>query len=276
MKLGVSYIVFDGIELLELSIRQIRAHVDYINVIYQEVSWTGKRLSREDSLILHRLRELGLINELILFSTFTPILIKKKKEISQLKDYERAKRQVGLRACLSNGCTHYLGMDVDEFYVTDEFVAAKEQIINHDYDSTAVKFINYVSIPILHRGLDESHVPFICKIYSDSKLSRSFFVHCDPTRGVANGSKKNHKFSHSSIMMHHMETVRKNLLSKYESTTRKFFDRTQTKRLVNLIKSAHENTTSFNFNKIIFPKAGNFTLVKSPNLFKIPYTTWKK
>ena len=39
-KLGVSYNLFNGEELLEASIKSIRQNVDYINVIYQEYSWT--------------------------------------------------------------------------------------------------------------------------------------------------------------------------------------------------------------------------------------------
>jgi len=42
MKLGISYNVFDGEELLESSIRQIRNQVDYVSVVYQKVSNFGK------------------------------------------------------------------------------------------------------------------------------------------------------------------------------------------------------------------------------------------
>ena len=42
MKLGVSYNLFDGEELLEGSIKQIRSEVDYISVVYQEVSNFGE------------------------------------------------------------------------------------------------------------------------------------------------------------------------------------------------------------------------------------------
>ena len=41
MKLGVSYNIFDGEELLENSIKSIRENVDYISVVYQEVSNFG-------------------------------------------------------------------------------------------------------------------------------------------------------------------------------------------------------------------------------------------
>ena len=41
MNLGVSYNVFDGEELLEGSIFQIRNEVDYISVVYQSISNFG-------------------------------------------------------------------------------------------------------------------------------------------------------------------------------------------------------------------------------------------
>ncbi len=41
MKLGVSYNLFDGEELLEKSILSIRENVDYISVVFQMVSNLG-------------------------------------------------------------------------------------------------------------------------------------------------------------------------------------------------------------------------------------------
>ena len=38
MKIGVSYNLFDGEELLESSIKSIRKNVDYISVVYQTIS----------------------------------------------------------------------------------------------------------------------------------------------------------------------------------------------------------------------------------------------
>ena len=43
MKLGISYNVFDGEELLEKSILCIRDQVDFISVVYQEKSNFGNQ-----------------------------------------------------------------------------------------------------------------------------------------------------------------------------------------------------------------------------------------
>ena len=43
-KLGISYSVWDGEELLEQSIKQIRPVADYINVVWQKLSWYGRAI----------------------------------------------------------------------------------------------------------------------------------------------------------------------------------------------------------------------------------------
>lgn len=274
MKLGVTYIVFDGIELLESSIDQIREHVDYLQVIYQSVSWFGMPIDPNNVFILKRLLSLGKIDELSLFSGFAPLPSAAPNTIQRAKSYEREKRQLGLTSCLKRGCTHYLCMDVDEFYKSDEFAKAKEDVIANDYTQTAVRFINYVNVPTVHRGYDSSRVPFICKINTSSKMSSRFFVKCDPTRGVECSAAKKHEFAPSVVTMHHMETVRKNLNAKYASTTRAVFNRSRTPELIDNIKQINNESTSFSFNKIIFPGIGSVKLTHCENTFNIPYLTW--
>jgi hypothetical protein len=276
MKLGVAYIAFDGTELLEHSIRQIRNNVDYICVLYQKRSWFGHPISKEDLQNLELLKKSNLIDDLIDFDRFIPVRGANTKNIKKVKHYELQKRQFGLNVCLNKGCTHYLCMDVDEFYESSEFKRAKREIEINDYDITAVKFINYVNLPTIHRGFDSSHVPFICKINPAAKMTSNFFVRVDPTRGIKNGGKKSHQFNKSEIKMHHMETVRKNLTVKYASTTRAIFQRNRTSELVSRIKSVNEQSTNFTFNKIIFPKSGKMKLTQCQNIFNIPYQTWQE
>lgn len=275
MKLGVAYIVFDGIELLEHSIRQIRSHVDHINVIYQNHSWFGAPVSKEDLIMLKALMSSKLIDELTLFSDFSTVRDKSRQGIMRAKGYERSKRQLGLSIALNRGCTHYLCMDVDEFYKSEEFSRAKSEIISKGYTQTAVRLINYVNIPTIHRGYDSIRVPFICRIDRSTKMSPSFFVKCDPTRGLTGTGKNRHEFAPAFITMHHMETVRKNLKLKYDSTTRAVFARARTSELLNSIKTVNEKSTNFSFKKIIFPGLGSIKLTRCENLFNIPYQEWK-
>jgi hypothetical protein len=276
MKLGVSYILFDGVELLGRSISQIRRHVDFVQVIYQSRSWFGAKAPSDTMKILNQLKATGKIDLLTEFSNFTPLKDKSSRSIVAAKSYERKKRQVGLNTCRKKGMTHFLCMDVDEFYVQSEFLAAKNLIIDENLNATAARFINYVNLPTLHRGYDSNYVPFICRITGNAEMGKRFFQRVDPTRGVMNtGSKaKMYAFKPAELTMHHMETVRRDLILKYNATTRSIFNRDRTKELVNNIKSVNEQSGSFNFNKIIFPRSGDMKLTQVPNRFKINYEKW--
>lgn len=270
MKLGVAYIVFDGVELLEHSIDQIRPHVDFITVIYQTRSWFGKEIRPEDSYALSSLKARSKINNLSQFTAFSPLRDRSQKSILTSKSYERAKRQMGLSVCLAKGCTHFLCMDVDEFYDGSQFAAAKAKITSQNLGSTAAKFINYVKRPTLHRGYDQKSVPFVCRVSPGSRMSREFFVKCDPTRGISPRQKPEFQFDPSELTMHHMETVRKDLSAKYESTTRGNFDRTRTRELVNIIDGIDVTSDSVDFNRIIYPGQGKMRLVQCENRFNLP------
>jgi hypothetical protein len=64
MKVGISYNVFDGEELLENSIKSIRDNVDYVSVVYQTVSNFGNPC--DDGLVplLEKLVKDGLVDEI--------------------------------------------------------------------------------------------------------------------------------------------------------------------------------------------------------------------
>lgn len=274
MRLGVSYTVFDGVELLESSIKQIREYVDFIQVVYQRTSWFGKNVSQNEISILHSLKTSKLIDSLDIFTDFKALPIVSPANIKISKSYETNKRQFGLATCLKNGCTHFISMDVDEFYDPVQFKEAKSLIISNGFTSTACRFINYVNLPIYHRGYSPHYVPFICKIDGSSKIGNRFFVTCDPTRGIIDPANRTYIFNPNSLTMHHMETVRKDLEKKYESTTRAIFQRNKTKELVNNIKSIKSATDQLNFNKIIFPSLGSQKIYEVENKFNIPYTSW--
>lgn len=64
-KLGVTYNLFTGEELLESSILSIRSQVDYINVVWQNISWTGEKCSQNLESKLNALEKKGLIDKVI-------------------------------------------------------------------------------------------------------------------------------------------------------------------------------------------------------------------
>lgn len=218
MKLGVSYNLYDGEELLEYSIKSIRSAVEYICVVYQDISNSGEM--REESVLpmLEDFVKRGLVDQIVLYS---PDLSKRREE------NELCKRMQGLEACKRAKCTHYLDMDVDEFYRTDELIKAKKWCFDNNIDVSAVSIIEYVKDP--HWRLVSNYMnppdnenytfyaPFICKIRGlcwDSP----FPCLVDPTRGLLRVGRF-YLFEKHTIAMHHMSTVRKDLKRKYRNST---------------------------------------------------------
>ena len=218
MKLGVSYNLYDGEELLEYSIKSIRDVVDYICVVYQDISNSGEQ--REQSVLgmLQDLVDRGLVDEIVLY----------KPDLSKTReDNELSKRLLGLARCNKARCTHYLDMDVDEFYRRGELAYAKQWCLDNNVDVTAVSIIEYVKKPFWRLVSNYTnppdnenyvfYVPFICKIKG---LCWDYPFPClvDPTRGLLRVGRF-YLFEKHSIAMHHMSTVRKDLLRKYRNST---------------------------------------------------------
>ena len=127
MKLGASFNVFDGEELLEGSIKQIRQQVDYISVVYQTVSNFGNPCNPELVPLLERLKSEGLVDELFEYSP----KINKGGHSNEIQ-----KRNIGLALSQGAGCTHHMSMDSDEYYLSSEFEGLKKIVIEGDYDSS--------------------------------------------------------------------------------------------------------------------------------------------
>jgi hypothetical protein len=236
MKLALSYSAFDGIELLKYSILSVQNHVDYINVVYQTESYYGQGIREVDKKRLKTLRKEGFVDKLIKMNP------KDTGTVDIAKGHEKKKRMAGIEDCLENGCTHFVSMDVDEFYRTREFEWAKRQVKNRTLPLTACKIKNYWNLPIYQKeGYSEGgrfHVPFICEINQNTKIANDFFCKVDPTRKIKNTEDNvGHLFHPEDVHMHHMKNVRENLLWKYKNTSRRRLDRSNLVGKVRNIKN---------------------------------------
>lgn len=243
MKLAAGYIVFDGLETLEGSIKSIRQSVDEIIVSYQTISWGGTNSSPDLLARLEDLRDRKLIDRIIEFTKFRPSILRTPGEVLQAKKFELNKRQECLSLALSLDCTHYLSMDADEFYREKEFDVAKSQIETENLDATAVSYINYVT-PTLNRGYARWLVPFIYRITPRTRhhVMQTHFSGIDPTRGMIDDSYAKWKvFDKEVISMHHMEMLRKDLTGKYLASSRFFPNRAL---LPILAKDVHDSVES--------------------------------
>ena len=230
MNLGVSYNFFNGEEHLIQSIKCIRNEVDHLNIVYQEISNKGMPLSNDARDVLSFLKKEKLVDE---FYCYEPDL-QLKPQINELN-----KRRIGLEIAKKHSMSHFMTMDADEFYRSNEFKFAKEFIDNNNVLNSTVRSYMHIKSPNW-RALDSTLVPFIFKITDKVTVKRRYFVkNVDPTRKfIAKASliqslfyKKHHIFPIDQIAMFHMNLVRKDMLiSKFKNSSTNnlvFFEKLQ-------------------------------------------------
>jgi hypothetical protein len=213
MKLAAIYNVFDAEELLPYSIQSIKHMVDEIVIVYQTVSNCGNKHPNDsfDNFI----SDLG-VEHLI---HYTPKITNHPYD-SEIN--ERNKRGIGCKRAMELGCTHFLFVDCDELYDTDQFLQAKEQIIQNDYDSSACQMATYYKSPTYRLTPNEEYyVPFITKLQPGiTQLSNfgDYPVVADPTRKAYPWDNFK-KFDRQDLEMHHFTMVRKDVELKFRNNT---------------------------------------------------------
>ncbi len=211
-KWGVSYSIFDGEELLEASINSLRSCVDYVNVVYQDISWFGK--TRESSILpmLEELKTKGLIDEIIFFTPDMKMVPKRM---------ERKKRNLGLKHAKKAKCDYFMSLDCDEFFIAPQMEAAKQEIVRKRITHSYCPFVTYGMLPT-QRYLDIGYcIPFFSEVRFYSFLSASLqraVVRIDPTRGMARLPFYNNIYFITSCPMHHMTYIRKDYQCKIDNS----------------------------------------------------------
>lgn len=223
VKVGVSYNLFDGEELLEASIKSIRDKVDYISVIYQLVSYTGNPASPDLEEKLNQLVNKGLIDQLYLYTPASG---------AKARYSEATKRDIGLSLAKKQNCNYFMAMDVDEFYDGEEFEDALKYIVQNNITTSAVSIIEYYKSPEYQFSgihtfaspgdyMYNCYVPFLIKIDDTVRqLHGTMYFPCkvDPTRNL-NYPGMFKLFSVQEIAMHHMSTIRKDLVKKFANSS---------------------------------------------------------
>jgi hypothetical protein len=212
MKLGVSYNIFDGEELLEGSIKQIREHVDYISVVCQTVSNFGKPCSEDLLPLLKRLKKEKLVNEVLLYNP----QIQNGGHFNEIQ-----KRNVGLQSSLKSGCTHHASIDCDEYYITEEFANLKKLVEEENYDSSYCQMLTYYkNWEYVLDPPEDYYVSLITKINQNSSYGfcASSPVLNDPTRRIINPQKPL-ILKRDQIQMHHGSYIRNDIRIKLENSS---------------------------------------------------------
>lgn len=209
MKLGVAYNIFSGAELLKPAIQCVRPLASYIVVVYSEYAITGERAPDFLLLLLNDLHAEGLVDELVCVHTPST------KDPLEIQNAKRFKYDIGRCACLKVGCTHFMGRDVDEFFLTAQLAEALKKL--SVVDSVLCPLYNYVKDPTyketrvsaLHVSAFQSaklpYVPVKTPVLLDMSrtvLSNEFYV-----------------ANENELVMHHMTGVRFNemeMMRKYQ------------------------------------------------------------
>ncbi len=211
MKIGVSYNLFDGEELLESSIKSIRNNVDYISVVYQTTSNFGNTCDEGLIPLLEDLKNRDLVDELFEY----------RPKINRGGHYnEIKKRNLGLYLSEGANCTHHMAMDSDEFYTDEDFKLMKSQMEINGYESSACQMTTYYKEPIYRlEPKEDYYVSLLFKIRQGKEfvMGHPFPVLVDPTRRMEPGRCK--IFARDEIEMHHMSYVRKNLRKKLQNSS---------------------------------------------------------
>jgi hypothetical protein len=211
MKIGVSYNVFDGEELLEGSIKCIREEVDYISVVYQTVSNFGNPCDEGLVPLLEDLKNRGLVDEIFEY---------RPKVNKGGHHNEITKRNIGVSLSLGEGCTHHMSMDSDEYYLLDEFKYMKKVVLEGNYDSSACQLQTYYKEPSYRLDPPEDYyVSLLYKIDNNSeyKMGSRLPVLVDPTRCMEPGNCK--VFKRDEIEMHHLSYIRKDIRKKLQNSS---------------------------------------------------------
>lgn len=212
-KLAAIYNVFDGEELLEGSILQIRSSCEVVIAVVQKISNEGEHYEGGYTTCL-RLQEQQLIDVLILFEPH-------KATAQQL---EKEKRQRGLEEAKKLKCTHFLHIDCDEYYDMLEFAAAKKYSLESNLSGTALYIQTYYKYPHWQlTGLEAYYVPFIHQLTQTSTCgSLDYPCKVDPTRSI-NLQGDFELLPADLCVMHHYSWVRANIDRKISNSSAKAY-----------------------------------------------------
>jgi len=202
MRIGCSFGVFSGLELLKPSLLNIRPFAEHIVVVWSPVSSTGELAPSYMKPLLASLLGECLIDEII---EFVP---KETNRPIEMQDYCRMKREIGRIRCQLAGCTHHLVRDCDEFHNPVQFQECLETFEQMDVCLTPI--VEYVQKPTMRiKEISGLYVPCVHRI--DSQLRRYNPFNCKVDMGrTVYPAEHFHIFAPNELVLHHYTSVRIN------------------------------------------------------------------
>lgn len=218
-KLGLGIVAFEGTEHIKNITYEIRDYVDEIVVCLQKKSYNGDDIDESDVLEVDELFKKGWIDKIVWFSPvrrYDNASQEEKKIVPRL--IETDKRNFILDILETDGCSHSMIIDSDEFYNGDEFRDVKEYFSEDpDMKVSYCRYVNYWQD--YYHYLVWTHKTFVPFI-TESKYRFSFNAKCfngsiDLTRiYLLKDGECYHTFSWDKIHMHHFSWIRKDIRKK--------------------------------------------------------------
>lgn len=198
------YNVFDAEELLIGSMRSIKSGIDLFIVIYQDVSNFGELYNPLANLPVEEMDK-----------EFNITWIKFEPLIEGMKD-ETRKRNMGINVARNFGCTHFILMDCDEYYLPGDFEKGKKIFLESEYHGSVVSLYTYFkSAELRQENIDSYFVPFIHRLDEHTVTGSAVYpFYVDPTRRINTQSVMT-----LPIDMHHYSWVRKDIHRKARNSS---------------------------------------------------------
>lgn len=204
MKIAALFTVFNGLELLEHSVKAIGNNVDNVIVCYQNTSNKGEI----NPYVGDYCANLGL--DCI---EFEPDLTKNTKE------NERIKHDFMIQEAKKRGYTHVILMATDHFYTPEQIEFAKKDVIDNDWDVTATAMFTYYKHPTWRlEPIEDYSMPFIIALRPETMIERisSFPWLVDPSVQV-NTCQRSRLYTENEVMLHHYSMVRIDIEDKFRN-----------------------------------------------------------
>lgn len=211
MKLASIISLFDGEELLVGSMRSVKDSVDLFIIVHQSISNHGE--------LYDPLKNLPDSMD----DEFNIVWIPYEPNVDGMKD-ETRKRNIGINVARNHKCSHFLFMDVDEYYLPGEFQKAKQLYIESEdtgHDGSVVGLYTYFKSPCLRQeNPDNYYVPFIHELKpgTTTGLPNVYPYYVDPTRRIRCEMAK----LIPGIFMQHYSWVRHDIQRKARNSSAKF------------------------------------------------------
>lgn len=208
MKLGITYSIYNGEELLDNSIKQIHDHVDHVIICYQTVSNKGEER--------HDLEE-----KLQYFAKYEKVrLLNWEPDLNlNTKQNEMVKHNFMVNHARLLDCTHFLMGAADHYYIPEEFEKAKKKLIDSIFDVTLTAMFTYYKHPTWQlTPIEDYYMPFICKLHPSTTIQRNpkSPLRVDPSVQI-NTCNNWCLLNQQDIMLHHYSMIRKNIADKFRN-----------------------------------------------------------